>query len=400
MKILFLGSVIKTENCTEFLGPSVAGNKMQLGILKGLNKIHKDLTVVSEIPIATFPKEKKILIRTGYIEIADNMRAKIVPFINLLVLKQITMITSATFMLFQWGLKNLQEEKSIITFNPFPYVSIPAILFSKIFKSKIVCIFADPPIDPIKRNLFFRYAKYFENKSAERRIKQYDCIVTLNKKAVEKYAPNTKYVLVDGGFDLNDIPFSKVGGQWLKYSQGDIIDIIFSGGLYEYNGIVNLINAFKTINNDRLRLSVYGEGPLKEFVVKSVSEDSRVVYCGNVSNHEMLKIQQEAGILINPRPINEPISLYTFPSKLIEYMLSGTPVITTKLNGLTPEYLSKVFAFEGDTAEAIAKGIEYVISLDKVVLIDKAFVAREFMIKNKNWEIQSEKIFNFIKDSD
>lgn len=400
MKILFLGSVIKSEECTRFLGPSVAGNKMQLGILKGLKRLHNDITVVTEIPIATFPRESKIFIRSSNIEIADGMFAKVVPFFNIIILKQLTMIICAFFLLFEWAVKNRKEEKIIITFNPFPYISIPAIVVSKIFKLKVICIFADPPIDAIKRNLLGKTAKYFERKSTEKRIKQYDGIVALNKKAVEKYAPKTKYVLVDGGFDINDKPRNQPGGQWLNYSEGDVIDIIFSGGLYEYNGLINLINAFKTIKNDRLRLSIYGEGPLKEFVVKSSQKDSRVVYCGNVSNNDMLIIQQKAGILINPRPINEPISVYTFPSKMIEYMLSGTPVVTTKLNGLTPEYLKNVFVIEDNSIVEIAKAIETVISLKKEQLIEKANEARAFIINNKTWEIQSKKIYHFINDCD
>lgn len=398
MKILFLGSVIKTEDCTKHLGPSVAGNKMQLGIIKGLKKLHADITVVTEIPIAAYPRERKVIIGASDIEIESDIQAKVVPFLNLFFLKQITMIICAFLILLKWSIRNRRENKLIITFNPFPYISIPTILISKFFKMNKICIFADPPIDAVKRGVLGRTAKFLERKSTEKNIRNYDGIVALNKKAIEKYAPDKKYILVDGGFDITDTPKNKPGGQWLEYSEGDVIDIVFSGGLYEYNGLENLIEAFKTIEKDNLRLNIYGEGPLKEFIKKASQEDSRVAYQGNVSNDKMLTIQQNAGILINPRPIDDAISLYTFPSKMVEYMLSGTPVLTTKLNGLTPEYLSRVFVIDDNTILEIAKGIEFVSGLKREQLINKAKEAREFIINNKTWEIQSKKIYDFISE--
>lgn len=399
MKILFLGSVLEAEKCTQFLGPSVAGNKMQLGILKGLKKLNENITVVTEIPIATFPRENRILVKSDNINLADGLFARVVPFINVFFIKQCTLIISASYLLFDWSLRNRNEKKVIVTFNPYPYVSIPAILVSRIFKIKVVCIFADPPIDTVKRDYFGKILKYFEIKATEKILKEYNCIIALNKKAVEKYAPGIKYLIIDGGFDINEKPLNKPGGQWISYTKGDYINLLFSGGLYEYNGLINLIEAFNSLRNDKLKLSIYGEGPLKDFVIKSSIKDSRIAYCGNVPNNEMLLLQQKAGVLINPRPVSDPISLYTFPSKMIEYMLSGTPVITTKLNGLTPEYLENIFVMNDNSIEQIANSIETVIGLRKKYLVEKASAAREFIVNNKSWDIQSHKIYDFILDA-
>ena len=38
------------------------------------------------------------------------------------------------------------------------------------------------------------------------------------------------------------------------------------------------------------------------------------------------------------RVVNDPIAQVTFPSKTFEYLLSGTPVLSTRLNGYTHEY--------------------------------------------------------------
>lgn len=399
MKILYLGSVIKTEDCTKYLGPSVAGNKMQIGILKGLQKILKtDLCVLTETPIASFPRENKFFVKSGRIVLTNEIDARKVPFINIFILKQISLIISSFIMICKWAIKNRREKKIIICFNAFPYVSIPVILSSKLFHAKRVCIFADPPINVVKRNYIGTIAKYLEDKSTVKNIKKFDGLVVLNKEAIKEYAPDSKYILVDGGFDIDDTPSNKPGGQWLSMKENDSIKVVFSGALIEYNGIQNLIKAIKLVDSDQLYLEIYGSGPLENYVKQLSEKDNRIRFMGNISNSKMLKIQQESGILINPRLINDNISLYTFPSKVIEYLLSGVPVITTRLNGLTRDYLDNVFVAEDDSAIELAKTIDFVIKQDKENLIKRTTVARDFIIKNKNWGAHCENIYAFLKE--
>ncbi|QRN85473.1 glycosyltransferase [Clostridia bacterium] len=397
MKVLYLGSVIKTEDCTKYLGPSVAGNKMQMGILKGLKKILvEDLYVLTETPIAAFPREKKSYIGSGSIRLTNDIDALKVPFINIFIIKQIYLIINAFVMICKWAKKNGNKKKVIICFNAFPYVAMPIILASKLFSIKTICIFADPPVDVVRRSLIGRVAKYIEDRSVVKNIKKFDGLIVLNEKSIEKYASNSKYILVDGGFDLDCTPKNQPGGQWLSIQENDMVKMVFSGALFEYNGIKNLIKAVRLVDSDRLCLEIYGSGPLEHYIEQASKEDNRVRFMGNVPNSEMIRIQQEAGILINPRHVKDPISLYTFPSKIIEYLLSGTPVITTKLNGLTKEYLDNVFVTLDETPAEIANTIDFVLKQDKDCLIQKATAAREFVIQNKNWNVWIDKIIEFI----
>lgn len=49
-------------------------------------------------------------------------------------------------------------------------------------------------------------------------------------------------------------------------------------------------------------------------------------------------MQQQATLLVNPRKGHEEYTKYSFPSKTMEYMASGTPTIMYKLPGLPIEY--------------------------------------------------------------
>ena len=55
---------------------------------------------------------------------------------------------------------------------------------------------------------------------------------------------------------------------------------------------------------------------------------------GCVTNDEIVRLQCEATLLVNPRPSDKEFCKYSFPSKTIEYMASGTPVLMTKLPGV------------------------------------------------------------------
>ena len=52
----------------------------------------------------------------------------------------------------------------------------------------------------------------------------------------------------------------------------------------------------------------------------------------------------KATLLVNPRPTTEEFTIYSFPSKNMEYMASGTPLLTTKLPGMPEEYHQYVLA--------------------------------------------------------
>ncbi len=398
MEILFLGNVINPRDCHKYIGPSVAGNKMQIGILKELKRHYKNnLTIVTEIPIAVYPKEKKILIKGGNINLDNELIAEKVSFINLPIIKQITKIINAYRILKKWSKIKKFEAKSIICYNAYSEIAIPVLLLGKVAKVNTICLFADPPIDPIKRRPILKIFKKLENALFKKHIRKFDGLITLNKEAVNRYSPNSKFVLVDGGFSIEDMPKNLCGGQWRNITEGDSIKAVFSGAITEYNGIINLIEAAKLVKNPKFILEIYGTGPLEYYVEEASTIDDRIKYCGKVPNEEMMKIQQNAALLINSRIVDDPISQYTFPSKMIEYLISGTPVVSTKLNCYTDEYLESMFIFQDETPEGMAKTIDDILSMDRNILIDKATNARTFILKNKNWNAQVFKIIRFIE---
>ena len=63
----------------------------------------------------------------------------------------------------------------------------------------------------------------------------------------------------------------------------------------------------------------------------------RIEFLGMLPRTDVLELQSKATILVNPRQPVGDFTKYSFPSKTIEYMASGTPLLMYKLPGIPEE---------------------------------------------------------------
>ena len=367
---------------------------MQLGILKSLSKkMKKNLDIITIYPTASYPKVKKIIFKTHTSNIIKNIESKFIGFINIPFIKDLTQIISILRTCRK--IIKQKEECKILTFNARPSVSISAIILKKIYKCEIICLLADPPVDIKER---FGIKKYIMNifwRLIEKNILYYDKIIALNEEASKIYAPKKPYIIVDGGIDIDDYVIDK---NLCKKEDNNKKVVLFTGALTEYNGIKELIEAMKLIKDIDIELQICGDGPLKEYVIENSKENSNIVYKGVVSNKEARTLQVNSKLLINPRRVDDLISRVTFPSKMIEYMLSGTPVLSTKLNGLTKEYIENLYIIDNLDKYELSEKIKLIVNYNENELEKKQCNAKTFILENKIWDLQINKIYEFINE--
>lgn len=99
-----------------------------------------------------------------------------------------------------------------------------------------------------------------------------------------------------------------------------------AGGLHERYGLKMLVDAFVSNNLPGLKLVIYGSGPYEEELKGVCSQHNTVEYRGVAPNDEIVKAERDATLLVNPRPTHEEFTKYSFPSKNMEYMVSGAIV--------------------------------------------------------------------------
>lgn len=220
---------------------------------------------------------------------------------------------------------------------------------------------------------------------------------------------------------MNDIinpyrkkPFIVVEGQ-VDTSEGDLQSVccdmvnkkgkndkqnrvcMFAGTVDYVNGVIMLARAFAELDIPNIKLHVYGTGCAKDDLIEIAKNNPNIVYFGQKPNDIIVEAEKEATLLINPRPINQKLVKYSFPSKVMEYMLSGTPVLTSRLPGMPQEYHEHVFFIDNVTELGIKEALEQVLKMEDKELNDKGMCARRFVLENKADYIQAGRIIEFAK---
>ncbi len=202
---------------------------------------------------------------------------------------------------------------------------------------------------------------------------------------------NKPYVILEGHADITMA--EKLPSMDKKLSPRVCL---YAGGVSKRYGLSNLVEGFRQANIENAQLHIYGPGSFVEELKKIASDDPRIVYGGMLLSSQIVEKEMEAALLVNPRPTDEEFVKYSFPSKTMEYMASGTPVATTVLPGMPKEYHPYVYLLEDESAEGIGKKLKEVLSQSDAALFQKGSQARAFILENKNNVIQGKKILDLL----
>ena len=172
----------------------------------------------------------------------------------------------------------------------------------------------------------------------------------------------------------------------------------YAGGVSKQYGLGNLVEGFRKADIPYTQLHIYGPGDYVEELKEIAEEDDRIYYGGMLLNAEIVEKEQEATLLVNPRPTDEEYVKYSFPSKTLEYMASGTPVLTTCLPGMPKDYEPYVYFIEQEDAEGIKAALQRVLSQDAQTLHDFGMEAKAFVLREKNNVTQAAKVLAFVQN--
>lgn len=172
---------------------------------------------------------------------------------------------------------------------------------------------------------------------------------------------------------------------------------MYAGCVSKHYGLGNLIDGFRQAKIPNAQLHLYGPCDFEEELRQLSEEDPSVYYGGMLLNTEIVDKEMEATLLVNPRPTDMDYVKYSFPSKTMEYMSTGTPVLTTKLPGMPREYYPHVYFIEDETAGGIAAALQTVLSQSDEALFQKGCEGRSFVLNSRNNVVQAKKILDMLE---
>ncbi|MCQ2741780.1 MAG: glycosyltransferase [Bacilli bacterium] len=124
----------------------------------------------------------------------------------------------------------------------------------------------------------------------------------------------------------------------------------FGGALFERYGVKSMISAFMASKAD-YQMVIAGHGALEKEIDSLQKIDTRIVYLGQVSKETNLALENGASLLINPRPYSEELDKHSVPSKMIEYLATGNPILSTAHSVLKEKFEESINWIDGNDVE-------------------------------------------------
>jgi glycosyltransferase involved in cell wall biosynthesis len=400
MNILFLGGLFPPNTKTEIINNSKhsiqnAANTMQWHFVHGLDSNSQKPVILITAPlVGSFPMlYKKLFLKKTFFSHNQTSRDICVGYCNFTVIKNYFIRKALSKELEGWAKENPDEVKIVVVYGMLPPWVIAAIQIKRRYPNIKLCLIVPdlPKFMSDSKNILYKIRGYFQP-NLYSYLPTFDSFVFLTDKMADHFGVQHKpWVRIEGMVDPAEIVFSTN----IESTKKKVV--MYSGTLAERYGIIDLLTAFQGIEEMNYELWICGSGDTQELIKSKTLSDKRIKYFGLLSRDKVLEMQTQATVLVNPRNSEGEFTKYSFPSKIMEYLLSGTPCIMKTLPGIPNEYYKYIFLVDDNDSESLKNKIKEVCSLDYKDLKDFGESARKFVLEMKNYKVQVKKMTDMFK---
>lgn len=362
-------------------------------LLEGLrNVFDDDLTVVSSYP-AQGKNQRVFPLET---ECEDGITYVYPKFVNFPIIRQLLLWINTVRIINKY----VKNNNAIIVCDVLNKSICYAARYVRLIRNniKIIGIVTDVPghTSGARAKLlpwWRRSLRRCSSKLTKNSVRKYDGYLLLTEAMNEVVNPKHKpHIVIEGHSDV-----SMKNKNNLLENKTKEKTIMYAGGTHKEFGMAMLVEAFLALNNPEWVLHIYGDGNYQNELKKIAAEHKNVVYHGMRPNADVVEAQIKAWLTVNPRITNAEYVKYSFPSKTLECMVSGTPLLTTRLAGMPSDYYPYVYLFDEESIEGFMKVLTRVFSLSAEELHQKGVLAKDFAINQKNNVKQAELFYSFIE---
>jgi hypothetical protein len=394
--LAFVGQVVPDLPEYDIPGFGRAGNLAQIGFLDALNSagVVPNL-VLSGQPIAYYPKGNIIARWAHEVQFGNGIKVKLIPLINIYIIRDVLRAIYIYIYIICWGIKHFRDNRIILTYNLNVPPILPLLVVARLTGARLVSILYDVAWP---ESLTLGFVREFAYKTLIKIstwcIPRLDGRIVITNSISERYAPNEHALLVDGG--VTDLVIGRLFPLKIGEEKKEI-DILFAGGLDEWNHIPLLLEMMNNNQDNRCRLWLVGDGRCRNKVIQATKVNARIRYFGVLGHHDLFQLYQKADILLNIRNTSDPAMKYHFPSKLLEILTVGKPVITTSIAHAAEEYGRYCFILDEETPQALFERIQAIMALSPEERLAFGLRARDYMLREHTWKRQGEKIRAYLE---
>lgn len=397
--LLFVGGLFPSDMIDEINRNSIgqiqyAAHELQTSLLDGFEvSFPGEVEILSEPFIGSYPKHyKKWYINGKIFQFGHNIAGKQLPFFNIVGIRDASLLSAYKKGINDWLKQHKSGERVIVFYSIQGCFS----LLAKWIKKKdaavhIHLIVPDLPqfmgIGACKFSLTTLYKSYRNHtfKKNQPYLDTYTLVADAMKDSLGIRAD--QYVVVEG---IANIANSSESRSFENCD--DKKTILYTGTLTKKYGVLDLVDAFRMIPDDRYQLLICGAGETKQQIERIAEEDPRVEYLGQLPHDQVVELQRKVTLLVNPRKGGDEFTKYSFPSKLMEYLSSGTQVLCYRLDGIPKEYDAYFNYPDDNSTQALARAMQMLCERHQQDRVDEGKRNQNFIRKKKNPTVQTEKI--------
>lgn len=394
---LIPAEVEKSVEDNSKLGMQNAANRLQKLIVDGLSKQEGVyVSITNSMYIGSYPKKYREMKIPGFeFKHSESVEGVNVGFNNLTGYKWISRYFGCKKQIKKWCESEANEEKVLLVYAlTTPFVNIASFVKKKYPDIEVFIVVPDLPeymnTKMSNRKTLYHWAKACEIRMIRKCIKKVDGYVLLTEAMSKWFGYPVRYTVLEGiasGQENEDID-EKIDKKQT---------ILYAGGIKREYGVCDLVEAFIEVDEKGWDLLIYGDGCDMNDLRKIAQGHDNVHLCGRAPNDLVVARQKESSVLVNPRR-NHEFTKYSFPSKILEYMSSGTPVLAYKLNGVPDEYDEYYFRIY-EREQGLQDALKEVMQMDSSERMVMGERAKEFVMMNKNSQAQCKKIVQLINGS-
>lgn len=358
LSVLFIGGVFAQENETEIINNTkgyaeFSANIFQKKLINGFIENGTDIDVISAPFIGAFPNKYKKSIFIGF----ENEQEKYnyVKFNNIWGYRNFSRAAAVKRKIKEFA----KEEKSydlILVYSAHEPFLEAAVYAKKFYPNAKIC-FVVPDLPQYmnldaNRTKAYDILKKIDIRRMNNSMKSVDSFVILTEAMKDMLSVGERPYIVAEGI-IEELPQR---GDPDDLKENSIKNVVYTGKLNLAFGIKDLVDEFCRLEDENYRLVLCGDGDAREYITEMAATDSRIEYKGQVSPDIAKEIVKNADALVNPRKNDSEYTKYSFPSKNIEYLISGKPVVAYMLDGMPKEYSE--FIFEVNNEKPLRVAIE------------------------------------------
>jgi glycosyltransferase involved in cell wall biosynthesis len=154
----------------------------------------------------------------------------------------------------------------------------------------------------------------------------------------------------------------------------------FSGALYERYGVESMIHAYLQLNPKNIDLLIAGFGPISQRIEQLSQQHRQIKFLGLLNPTLTRKYQAGAYVNLNPRALDNRLDQVAIPSKVLDYISSGAPTLTSRHPWIESQFGENINYIDDTSVDGIRIAFKRFLLADYGLVQTKAIKAKQIAL--------------------